>query len=530
MGIGGIALDTVRKKVVKKVFKKPSTPSAPPAETQPSAPSTDIQPQEEEELGDDLLSLIEQDLNLTPQTDCVIESAAPEPKKEETEYIPNDLVAQPTENGLGQIIDVIIDGYTPEAIRGIGAFFRDGEIAPEDEEIVIYDDLTRDIYEYHINSPKKLKDAISEKNEKANHLNDILVMYTLADKYTQNKPNKKVILDLIDNLNEKFNDERGYNLGLKLTTLLIDKYAGNEHLRLDRSIYYNGLGLFDDAISDMERYVKNEDLNSDEIAKGFAFLGIFKYNAFVSQNKLYLESAIEDFNKYIEIHKNAAIYKYRGFCKQKLNDLNGALEDYNSSLELDPDQFQCLEWRLLVRGGLEEWRGASEDYVKMLELVAADKSNTDYSGRDFWSTGELAVFKFIEQVYDKHSNDHICPGCGSIVDPGERCFECGGKNDAGRIIELYDKFVRLWENCDTIKSSSSPSSNWVCPMSILGLNSVARINERVNDVDRALNYYKKSLTCEPLSDIETEEYERRYAKNKIRTLSCKMMLDHLEGS
>ncbi|MGD1872041.1 MAG: tetratricopeptide repeat protein [Mastigocoleus sp.] len=91
-------------------------------------------------------------------------------------------------------------------------------------------------------------------------------------------------------------------------------------------------------------------------------------NAKVSQNKL--ESAIEDFNRAIEIAPNITDpYLNRGTALEGLGRWSDAIADYNRILDLDPDDAMAYNNRGNAYAGIGNWEEAIANYRKATEIA-----------------------------------------------------------------------------------------------------------------------------------------------------------------
>ena len=111
---------------------------------------------------------------------------------------------------------------------------------------------------------------------------------------------------------------------------------------------------------------------------------------FVKHMLLDYESAIEDFNKAIEIKPNYMLaYFYRGAAKGELKNYNEAIEDWNKVIEIDPDNAKSYRNKGIIKMRRDEYKdlkdyfGAISDFSQAIEIRPKELRNYFYRAAVF---------------------------------------------------------------------------------------------------------------------------------------------------
>ena len=109
-------------------------------------------------------------------------------------------------------------------------------------------------------------------------------------------------------------------------------------------------------------------------------LTINSFSAFGQSVDEYFNSAVSEFKSgnynasiiyldtIISLDKsNVKAYDFRGFIKGQIEDYKGALEDFNTIIKLDPKNSTAFDHRGICKKNLKDYKGALADYNKALE-------------------------------------------------------------------------------------------------------------------------------------------------------------------
>tara|TARA_Y100001978_G_C23686835_1_gene432387 strand:- start:484 stop:2196 length:1713 start_codon:yes stop_codon:yes gene_type:complete len=77
--------------------------------------------------------------------------------------------------------------------------------------------------------------------------------------------------------------------------------------------------------------------------------------------------------KALEIEEDPLAYFYIGLAKYFLKDLNKSLDSFSKSIKLDPYNASSFYNRALIKSDLKDFKGASKDYKKAIELSPKGK-------------------------------------------------------------------------------------------------------------------------------------------------------------
>lgn len=148
---------------------------------------------------------------------------------------------------------------------------------------------------------------------------------------------------------------------------LIDEYGNEVPLLEDRARSYDGLGLTDLALADMNKVLEichDKDRPYYHGLRGDILRSAGRY-----------EEAIKDFSAFVDRYPTDAYgYYARGWCKELSGDLAGAMEDYEEGIAIDQD----YPYIYLMRGRIYLEKGEQEKARADFETVIA--KDTTVSG------------------------------------------------------------------------------------------------------------------------------------------------------
>jgi tetratricopeptide (TPR) repeat protein len=133
---------------------------------------------------------------------------------------------------------------------------------------------------------------------------------------------------------------------------------------LQKADEFDSAYKYDDAIGIYDKLIQS----GYSEARIFALRGYSKFKA------KYHKSAIDDFNKAIDIKDDAPTsYFYRARSKEEIGDLPGALEDYNKSAELDYDKPDVHINMAMIYEYLGDMEKAESEYRIVIRFDSRNK-------------------------------------------------------------------------------------------------------------------------------------------------------------
>ncbi|MBW6535926.1 MAG: tetratricopeptide repeat protein [Mariniphaga sp.] len=142
---------------------------------------------------------------------------------------------------------------------------------------------------------------------------------------------------------------------------------------------YNGLGFYYftvenndtkaiDALSKGINILKNKKLNNEPILHSGAYVDIYKNRALIYFQNNDFDSALLDFNDYLNLKPNDwGILVKRAIIQEKRNELNLALADLNQALKLNEHEAILYMNRGVIRYKLNDYENALIDLSKSIE-------------------------------------------------------------------------------------------------------------------------------------------------------------------
>ena len=243
--------------------------------------------------------------------------------------------------------------------------------------------------------------------------------------------------------------------------------------------YYRGLAIYR-FLGQKEEAVKNFDkaieLKNDKASFYFAracaksnqiqdskYSTHFKYSEIVKNNSALYEESMQDFNKAIELEKNASFYFKRGIVKICLEKYEEAVNDFDKAVELKNDDYDFYYWHGIAEYFCKNYEKASKDfnYIKNQFLdfyFYYFKGLADF----FFNLKEEALKDFQEMIksYSCYLDDKDCIYHKPLIEALNKAIELQNDNADFYYWRGRAKFYIDNKNFDTIKILDIPCIEW----------------------------------------------------------------------
>ena len=253
------------------------------------------------------------------------------------------------------------------------------------DECAKYDKDYAEVYRFRMHAYKgkeeykKMIDSMITLYEKSDD-SDYLIMdnFKLDSKYSVAVLKEKIASEK-DNalwriiLASLYQECHMYSLSLPLFNELINEYGFDADLLEERANTYDEMGLFDNAIADINKALEI----CDERDRPYFYARRSEIYRYAGDYK----SSISDITKFIDRYPTDAYgYYARGWCKELSGDLDGAMQDYDDGIAVDEN----YPYIYLMRGSLYLKKGNTELAEKdFQQVVAKDTTVKDGSCRHY---------------------------------------------------------------------------------------------------------------------------------------------------